>query len=701
MIFGEHLINKLDYGTVYGSTALKSLQNDNIPELDLLVREAIQNSSDAARSVADDHFVVCFNVGLFEASRLNAELHQIGKKLDSVFPEKEYEYFEIRDIKTSGLTGPYRKSEINRNDHGNYFKLIFDTGKKQDQIGSGGNWGFGKSVYYRVGLAGLAFFYTRIKKETGYEERLVGTMIEDETSPDSILCQIEPSSTGRAWWGRPGINPGDDRILPITNAKSIREFLSIFGLKPFSGDETGTSVVIPYVDSARLLSEAIPEETLTETERRRCWWADSIEDYLTHAIRKWYAPKLLNKALRSGGIGGKILRARVNGQLVRHSEMPPFFQLVQDLYNASLFACYGIEPPKSEFGGIRTDAISVSAATHGLKTKCAGYVSYIRISRKELTRDRPTSSPYSLSGNYDGKSDENEPIVMFAREPGMVIDYSISGEWTKGVHAPMKPEEGSFDEEFIFAFFVPNVFNEFDAKKNPERARKYVNLGGYLRDCEGSDHVNWVDNKELTLVSKIKYHVGSKIKAGTRKEEDSPGLTAPMSRLSGKVGKLLMPPVNYGGNSGGGGGGGGGGHAGASKKFAVTSVAHRSDCIIVSFVLPMAGKNEKSIRVEITSESERLSKEKWIEDTGMPFPLQISEAAAFVRKPNGSEEWLRISSNHGSIEDGSLAISWANGADDGIRSAVAFCCSDCGMIVEGELVLDASTRKYRFDVKEA
>ena len=41
-------ILRTDYGVSYGSVTLKSLQNDNVPELDLLVREAIQNSSDAA-----------------------------------------------------------------------------------------------------------------------------------------------------------------------------------------------------------------------------------------------------------------------------------------------------------------------------------------------------------------------------------------------------------------------------------------------------------------------------------------------------------------------------------------------------------------------------------------------------------------------------------------------------------------------------
>ena len=53
-------ILKTNYGVSYGSVTLKSLQNDNIPELDLLVREAIQNSSDAALGEEGPSYAVNF-----------------------------------------------------------------------------------------------------------------------------------------------------------------------------------------------------------------------------------------------------------------------------------------------------------------------------------------------------------------------------------------------------------------------------------------------------------------------------------------------------------------------------------------------------------------------------------------------------------------------------------------------------------------
>ena len=51
----DELIKTMDHGVSYGSGALKALQNDSLPDLDLLVREAIQNSSDAALGLSLIH----------------------------------------------------------------------------------------------------------------------------------------------------------------------------------------------------------------------------------------------------------------------------------------------------------------------------------------------------------------------------------------------------------------------------------------------------------------------------------------------------------------------------------------------------------------------------------------------------------------------------------------------------------------------
>ena len=120
-------ISRFDYGVSYGSATLKSLQNDSVSDLDLLVREAVQNSSDASLNLDGGSYGVSFISGTFEPRRLNLFMTGAEETLNSLYPEDSAPFLEIRDTGTSGLTGEVRKSKIApAEDHGNFFKLIYD-----------------------------------------------------------------------------------------------------------------------------------------------------------------------------------------------------------------------------------------------------------------------------------------------------------------------------------------------------------------------------------------------------------------------------------------------------------------------------------------------------------------------------------------------------------------------------------------------
>ena len=119
-------------------------------------------------------------------------LPDIGHILNRRYATATADYLEIRDYKTSGLTGPILQKDLDPNDHGNYFKLVFDTGKEQTNSSAGeagGSWGYGKSVYYRVGI-GLVIFYTQIKEDGVMKSRLIISLIENETDEDAILKEV-------------------------------------------------------------------------------------------------------------------------------------------------------------------------------------------------------------------------------------------------------------------------------------------------------------------------------------------------------------------------------------------------------------------------------------------------------------------------------------------------------------------------------
>lgn len=705
MEFGKPYIAKIRLGTSYGSTALKSLQNDNIPELDLLVREAIQNSSDASAPIDKEHYRVEFRTGSFDKKVFNETLPDVGEILDQRFGYGETDFIEVRDSFTEGLTGPCTLSELKAcisddsddDDHGNFFKLVFDTGKKQTRSGSGGNWGFGKSVYYRVSKVGIVIFYSRIALGgSKFEERMIATLIEDESKKKTaILSEIEPTNTGRAWWGERASDEEDD-IRPVTDHQTIAQFLEIFGLEPFGKTETGTSVIIPYVDSIDLLDEVIPDNVLADDEVDRCTWSESLEGYLRFAIQKWYAPKLHNKNLKRLGNGSKWLRAKVNDDMLKSGEMPRFFQLVQELYNVALFACCGVKYDSQLFQDI--DKASISVRNEKLSDSRVGFVSFIKITRRELDGNMAGLSPYTLSGNFTNKDDVNEPIVMFTREPGMVIDYSISGEWSKGVKEPEK-QHGSPNDTYIFAFFVPKVENSFKEHDAPELAMEYKNLGGYLRDCEGSDHTDWSDNKKLTIIQKIKYHTGSKVSDNTKPNEAKP-VVAEASRLSSRLGRLLMPDKGYGKSTrtmpvkpGG--------RKTPSKRFAITGTSFFDDLLIVEFALPMGDESAKEVRAEVQSESGTITADSWATDIGTTFPCEIVKAEVSLKKNNGDTIDLSLNSEMTSGECEQVKASMNVSSKAHVCAGIIVECSVPGQLINGKLFLNAIDKRYEIVVKDA
>ena len=122
-----------------GSSLLRLIQNQDMPLLDLLVREAIQNSLDAANGKA---FVnVDFSVKPFESKALSRQLEGITEKLDQRFSGKSYDSLIISDSNTVGLTGPVRYEDVRGQDFGNCLKLIYEICKPQTNEGAGGSSG--------------------------------------------------------------------------------------------------------------------------------------------------------------------------------------------------------------------------------------------------------------------------------------------------------------------------------------------------------------------------------------------------------------------------------------------------------------------------------------------------------------------------------------------------------------------------------
>ena len=86
----------------------------------------------------------------------------------------------------------------------------------------------------------------------------------------------------------------------------------------------------------------------------------------------------------------------------------------------------------------------------------------------------------------------------------MVIDYSVTGPWVKGISLPES------EDEFIFAFYMPTTTKIL---KNDLPAPEFagMNLGEYLRACEASDHMGWDDPAKMQIVTRIQKNTVTQI----------------------------------------------------------------------------------------------------------------------------------------------------------------------------------------------
>ena len=583
-----------------GSAALPALQNDHTFILDLLVRESIQNSSDAATEGASVYHVF-YNTGTYDNKNLTRYFDKdTEKKLNDRYPST-CSFLEIRDKNTVGLTGETVLSKRNNSTKSNFMRLIFDMGKGQDEINAGGKWGYGKTVYYRLGN-GIVIYYSRVKTEgEKFESRLMLTLIENETKEDAILKKPEDTSAGRAWWGK---KIGDD-ICPITDDSTIANFLKIFSLEPFEEGETGTAIIIPYINETALIEEAKSGFKADSSLIERCTFLNSVPSYLKYAIQKWYAPIINNFGLRK--YGRKFLNAYVNGddEMIKKEDMYPIFKLVQELYttayaklvNQQYNSTYPIVCKESE-GSFRQ---------HPYKL---GYVAFSKMQLKDLQGEELLLPPNVYMNVSD--NDYNGSVTLYTRDLGMVLNYDETWVSTKEFSVP--------PDELLITFFVPNTSTEINF------GGESVNLGAYLRVREEADHMKWDDDPaimKVKCVKQIKSSVDTAVRKHFNPESFEVYAESDLSEFAGLLGEKLFPRKK---NTPKSPGPGSGSEPGRIEKsfafFASNSQITPGGQIKISYELELKEKTAVIIKTKVSS-AVAVDAGKWKEKIGTTYPLKV------------------------------------------------------------------------------
>ena len=601
-----------------GGSALRGMQNNAMPKLDLFIREVLQNSGDARRD--DKSFIkVEINVGDFDSNRLSKKFDRIEKKLENAYANNS-KFISVKDSNTVGLTGEINIDNVCEENYGRFLNLITSIGKAQEKSNAGGSWGYGKTIYYRLGI-GLVIYYSRVKYNGEYQSRLMASLIEDEKKANGILVGAYGNEsgprTGMAWWGKINRSRQEERIEPITDEDEINEILNCFNIIPYEENETGTTVIIPYINEDKLLKETTTSDELMP------WWCNSISDYFSVAVQRWYPTKLKSRFedVEDG------INLYINGEeFSLFKDGLPLFKIVNDLYRHD-------GNNLNESIEINKESINLNKMFDG--TQEAGVLYYTVVSQEDLKMQQfgNEPSPYTQINNIVDNSEYTaNNIICFCRKPGMILKYDIDGSWTSGI---VSCEE----DKFLIGMFIPNSDNIINSIECNEK----ISLEEYLRAGEKADHMEWVDTSDYTLKSgyvldlsnlKIVTKIQTNIKNKINKKFEKSAVKAELgigTELNRRLAELFLPKKGFGKkpspNTKG-----GNGETNQNpnprvkmSSMELTGLEYNSDNTswIKNFVLKIASSERKvQYRFTINTDGSNIKANKW-EEEGLKFPVEI------------------------------------------------------------------------------
>lgn len=497
------VVPKGQYGfNLKGSRALKLMMDNETPQIDLLVRESIQNAADATRE-DKKACIIQFSLLNFDNELLASKLDIAESVLLNRYGHSKQKCLVISDRLTTGLLGSPEEDHKNPN---NLYKLVYsflESGKENDY--SGGSWGIGKSVYYRFGI-GMVFYYTRTFENGVYCQKLAGAIIENETSPNALLS-YEKDSSGIAFFGETITNAKGRRSIPIVNELEIIEFLNVFGIKPFERENTGTKIIIPYFDEVALIKSRNNSDYAP--------WENDFERSMVAAIQRWYFPRIDNEEYN-----GKYIKVKVNETPVVLNQ---FYSTLQNLYMGKCESA---------------DSLNISISTFKDKIGTFYYKKYKKEELGVETVPNNLPSPYVLFDIDEEKEEQsNKAIIMYTRKPGMIVTYDDTNTFTN-----IK----TLNDEYLVGIFVLNDDASYKGEK----------VGNYFKEVEKANHKAWTDIKnsenikEITSLrtkpfKAIKNNISKELNAKFGKILPEEMLTK-NSALQKRLGDILLPPEDVG-----------------------------------------------------------------------------------------------------------------------------------------------------------
>lgn len=263
-------------GNLAADGAVRLLGQPDLTPLELVIREALQNSWDASIN-CDGTPVFRIRVRILDAEHLKS-MRDFFRQLPPAEAEEPVEahirrflespqpiVMEISDERTKGLGGPLSASQALRaGESADFVNFVRNIGSARDLVLGGGTYGFGKSSLFRISRCSTVIIHTFTGPASSPEHRVIAKAL------GMAFDHSGRRYTGRHWWGMPsGESPEGDSVDPASGDLGCRIAEALGMPERRSAEQRGTTLMILDPDLEDLRSDEGWPQEISEGARRR------------------------------------------------------------------------------------------------------------------------------------------------------------------------------------------------------------------------------------------------------------------------------------------------------------------------------------------------------------------------------------------------------------------------------------------------
>jgi hypothetical protein len=227
-------------GGAPASELANSTQSSKVNDIELLFREAIQNSHDQRmdQKKTVDFFIEISKIQKSERELLSETIAPVQNsphflKLRELIKSPGNLYLlSFTDTHTKGLNGPTDASLASKEK--NFVNFFHKVGRdSQSDSDAGGSFGHGRAVFFNSSKVATALVFTRFESEGKFISRFYGMTLDDSFNDG------KREYTGKWLWGKSGENKADSYT-----GTDADELAKAFGIFDNLSSTTGTSIAI-------------------------------------------------------------------------------------------------------------------------------------------------------------------------------------------------------------------------------------------------------------------------------------------------------------------------------------------------------------------------------------------------------------------------------------------------------------------------